>query len=120
MTKHFIRNRIGCLIVIVILAIPLLGLLSEVYSTRQRMAYYKSHILPGMSITDLIRTVGKPTRIVQSGESLGVATQSFHFPTLNNHTVLYVYPKEGLSYYNVFVFVDENTSRVISTVVERL
>ena len=108
------------LILFAVLAVFASVPLSIVYSTRQHMADYRTHIQPGMSVADLIRFAGQPARIVYPGESLGLASHGFRQPSLDAHTVLYAYPKEGFPYYNVFVFVNTEKNAVSSCTVEKL
>jgi hypothetical protein len=112
------RSRL--LILLAVLAIFASVPLSIVYSTRQHMADFRTHIQPGMSVADLVRFAGQPAKIVHPGERLGLASHHFQQASLDAHTVLYAYPKEGFPYYNVFVFVDTDKNVVSSCTIEKL
>jgi hypothetical protein len=75
---------------------------------------------PGMSVADLVRFAGQPAKIVHPGERLGLASHHFQQASLDAHTVLYAYLKEGFPYYNVFVFVDTDKNVVSSCTIEKL
>ena len=116
--KHTMRKRAGLLIAFAILAVPVFFFLSVIYSTRQRMSEFRTRIQPGMSVAELVRFAGKPTMIVHQGESLGAATHSFLNLSRDHHTVIYLYSKEGLPYYNVFVFIDERRNVVTTSIIK--
>ena len=112
------RSRL--LILLAVLAVLASVPLSIIYSTRQHMAGFRVHIQPGMSVSDLVRFAGIPAKIVHPGESLGLASHTFRQPSLDAHTVMYAYPKEGFPYYNVLVFVDTDHGVVSGSTIEQL
>ena len=114
------RKRLTLLIGIAAFAIPVLCLVSIPISTYHRMSQFRTQISPGMSLPELHAFAGKPAKILHRGEPLQAATNSYAHPTIDEHTALSFYPKEGIPYFNVFVFVDEHQSTVIRSEVESL
>lgn len=112
--------RLRFLIPLAVLAVFASVPLSIVYSTHRRMADFRARIQPGMTVEDLIRFAGKPAKIVHPGESLGLASHHFLRPSLDAHTVMYAYPKEGFPYYNVLVVVDTGRNVVSSCTIDKL
>lgn len=73
-----------------------------------------------MSLTELQSFAGEPNRVIRQGEPLNAARRSYIIPPLDEHTAVWFYPREGVPYFNVYVFVDEQTKSVIRADVENL
>jgi hypothetical protein len=114
------RKRAKLLIVIGIVALFAVGLFSPVVSTHRRMAQFRTRISPGMSVAELHRFAGTPAKILHRGEPLRAARRSYIIPTIDEHTAIHFYPKEGMPYFNVYVFIDERHGTVIRADVENL
>ena len=108
------------IIIAAVLAVPALIVLSGFSSTHQRMERYHTQITPGMSVENLVSFAGQPNLVLRRGESLNRAHRSYIIPHLDEHTAIYFYPKEGLPFYNVYVFVDERHGAVIRSDIENL
>jgi hypothetical protein len=113
-------KRSDLLIVGAIFAVPLAFLLWMVVGTFQRMDQFHGQIRPGMTVAELLTVAGKPDVILHRDEPLNRARRSYVIPVLDDHTALYFYPKDGIPYYNVYVFVDERQGTVIRSDVENL
>jgi hypothetical protein len=114
-------KRTALLVVLAIIALPVICLLSVLVSTRQSMTQFRTRLLPGMTVAELHNFVGgPPAKILHRGDPLQQPNRSYTFPTINEHTAIYVYPKEGIPYYIVYVFVDELRGAVIRSDVEQL
>jgi hypothetical protein len=114
------RDRTKLLIVIAIVALPVAGLFSGFVSTHRRMTEFRTRITPGMSITELRSFAGAPAKILHRGEPLQAAKRSYTIPVLDEHTAIYFYPRDGMPYFNVYVFIDERQSTVIRSDIENL
>jgi hypothetical protein len=114
------RDRATLLTVIAVILLPVAGLLSGFVSTHRRMAEFRTRIVPGMSIAALHSFAGTPAKIVHRGEPLRAARRSYTVPDLDQHTAIHFYPKDGMPYYNVYVFIDERQSTVIRSDIENL
>lgn len=84
------------------------------------MDEFRTRIVPGMSVAELHRFARKPAHIVRRGEPLQAARRSYKLPVLDEHTAIHFYPKEGIPYFNVYVFVDEREGKVIRADIENL
>ena len=84
------------------------------------MNEFRSRISPGMSLTELHGFAGTPAKILHRGEPLQAARRSYTVPALDESTAIYFYPKEGMPYFNVYVFIDERRSAVIRSDIENL
>ena len=89
-------------------------------SGSQRMAIIRNRIMPGVGVTQVEEFLGKPSKIFHHGEPFDVATRSFRLPEIDPQTAVYFYSKDGVPYFNVFVFVNEPTLRVSRVEVENL
>ena len=114
------RNRTALLIVLAIIALPVVGLLSIFVSTHQRMTEFRTRITPGMSVAELLAFAGQPNKVLHRGEPLGRARRSYILPPLDENTAIYFYPKEGMPYYNVYVFINEQQRAVTRSDIENL
>jgi len=114
------RNRTQLLVLVAIIALPVAVLLSDVASTYRRMAEYRTRLSPGTSVTHLLNFAGRPMAILHQGEPLQAARRSYTLPPLDDHTAIYFYPKDGMPYFNVYVFIDERHSTVDRTDIENL
>ena len=115
------RKRTWILVVIAaILTLPLLGFILAFYSTHRRMEEFRTRIVSGMSVRELRSFVGAPAQILHRGESLQAAKRSYTVPQLDEHTAIYFYARDGMPYFNVYVFVDERESRVLRCDIENL
>jgi len=112
--------RAPLLILLAIVALPVLMLFSVWYSTHQRMVALRMQILPGMKLEEVQRFAGKPACVVRRDDPTWAAALSRKFPALDDHTIVYIYQKEGLPYFSVYVLIDERTNAVTRSVVERL
>jgi hypothetical protein len=117
-TPKFKRSEL--LIVGAIFVMPLAFLLWMIVGTFQRMDQFHGLIRPGMTVRELLTVAGQPDVIVHRDEPLMRARRSYVIPVLDDLTALYFYPKEGIPYYNVYVFVDERSRTVIRSDVESL
>ena len=84
------------------------------------MNEFRTKIVPGMALTDLLIFASKPEKILRRGETLRAARRSYTVPALDEHTALYFFPRSGLPYYNVYVFIDERQNKVAYSHVENL
>jgi len=101
--------------------LPLTGLVSTFFSTRRHMADFRTRLAPGVTLAELQSFVGRPpARILHRGDPVERPNRSYTIPTIDEHTAIYVYPKEGIPYYNVYVFVDERRGTVIRSDVQQL
>ncbi len=87
--------------------------------TNARIEAYRASITPGMTLANLTNLMGKPARIIGSDHRLD-RTHHYRIPPLDPNTVVYFYPKEGLPYFNLFVFVDTEKGEVTKLVVDKL
>ena len=109
------------LIVLAIIALPLAGLVSTFFSTRRHMAEFGTRLLQGMTLAELQGFVGRPpARILHRGDPVERPNRSYAIPIIEENTAMYVYPNEGIPYYNVYVFVDERRGTVIRSDVQQL
>jgi hypothetical protein len=87
--------------------------------TSARIQAYRASITPGMTLANLTDLMGKADRIIGSDHRLDRA-HHYRIPPLDPNTVVYFYPKEGLPYFNLFVFVDTEKGEVTKLVVDKL
>ena len=115
------RNRTALLIVLAIIALPVACLLSIFVGTHKSMTQFRVRLLPGITVAELHNIVGRsPAKILHRGDPLQPPNRSYTFPIIDEDTAIYVYPKEGIPYYNVYVFIDERRGTVIRSDVEQL
>jgi len=87
--------------------------------TSSQIKAYKASIKPGMTLVELTNMMGKADRIVGPDRQLDRA-HHYQIPPLGSNRVVYFYPKEGLPYYNLFVFVDPEKGEVAELVVDKM
>src|SRR5579872_3666150 len=87
--------------------------------TKSRIKAYKQLIKPGMRLDELTNVMGPADRIIGPDRHLDRAHR-YNIPPLASNTIIYFYPKEGLPYFNIFVFVDEVKGEVIDLVVDQM
>jgi hypothetical protein len=87
--------------------------------TSAKIKVYRASIKPGMTLTDLTNMMGRADRIIGPDRQLDRA-HHYKIPPLGSNTVVYFYPKEGLPYYNLFVFVDTEKREVTELVIDKL
>lgn len=114
------RHRLALLFIIAVIALPGGAILSGFVSTHRSMAEFRTTIVPGMTLAELLSFAGKPEKILRKGEPLRAARRSYTVPALDDHTALYFYPRSGTPYYNVYVFIDERENKVVNSHVENL
>lgn len=110
--------RMTLIIMIALLGLPVLCLLGVMHSTNWRVEAFKTHVVPGMSVEELQRFAGKPSKIIHRDEPLAAATRSHQLLSRDDHTAVYLYSKEGLPYFFVYVFTDDRKNVVTRSVVE--
>ena len=115
------RKLFPVAIVLAGILLPLAGLVSTFFSTRRLMAEFRTRLAPGMTLAELQGFVGRPpARILHRGDPVERPNRSSAIPIIDENTAMYVYPKEGIPYYNVYVFVDERRGTVIRSDVQQL
>jgi hypothetical protein len=61
--------------------------------------------------------MGQPDRIIGPDGKLDRA-HHFKLPPLGTNMIVYFYPKEGMPYFNLFVFMDREEGKVVHLVVD--
>lgn len=87
--------------------------------TNSQIKAYRTSIKPGMTLGELTKMMGTADRIIGPDRQLDRA-HHYEIPPLESNTVVYFYPKEGLPYYNLFVFVDTAKGEVRELVVDKM
>lgn len=89
-------------------------------SGSRRMTRLRSQIAPGMSITQIRELLGDPSQVLRQGEPLKAAHRSYQLPEIDEHTMIYFYPMDGIPYFNVYVLINEPTAMVTRVDIENL
>lgn len=114
------RINLKAAAIIAFFGLLLFVFVSPFISGRRRMTAFRTRIQPGMSVDELLRFAGKPRAILHRGEPLRTARRSFTLPPLDEHTAVYCYPKDGVPYFCVYVFIDERRNAVSSCTIDNL
>lgn len=85
-----------------------------------KMQRVRDQITPGMAVTELENALGEPRQVVRGGDHLSFANRSFQLPKLDQDSVIHVYCKEGIPYFNVYVIIDEPAAKVRQVEIENL
>jgi hypothetical protein len=101
-------------------AMLVLGLLLPLVLTHQRMAGFYIQLKPGTKVAEVLSYAGQPRIILYQGQKLEAARRTYRLPTLDQNTSLYFYPKEGIPYFNVYVYIDERLGTVTRCDIENL
>jgi hypothetical protein len=103
-----------------ILATPLLILLLIWWNGTAGMKKTRESIRAGMPIEEVTRMFGQPVQVVNQGDQLRVGRRSYELPQIDEHTAVHVYGRDGIPYYNIYVFVDKRRSTVLRSEIENL
>jgi hypothetical protein len=96
-------------------------LLFEVaYSGTRRMNQIRRTVTQGLDASKLPSFLGSPVQVLHAGDTLKVARRGYQLPQIDQATTVYVYAKDAIPYFNVYVFIDRASDRVTRADIENL
>lgn len=103
-----------------IIGTPILVVALTFFGGNRHLEKVQTSIRTGMTIEEVEKVFGKPTQVLSRGERFRGAHASSKRPPLDEHTAVHVYARDGIPYYNVYVFIDKHQSTVVRSEIENL